>query len=117
MRSKTEAILPAEVLFVQSACCERGLMPKNKWILICSPLLLRARSVRHNDWINVKIITPEKEIIKKYYIYNQQNNLKGIKGKKGKVLPPGLKKRHGFLDIINKTSNMWCVITLSSGDQ
>ncbi len=45
-----------------------------------------------NDWVDVKIITPEKEIIKKYYVYNQQNYLKGIKDKK-KALPPGLKKK------------------------
>jgi hypothetical protein len=38
----------------------RRFAPKNKWILIHNSLL-RARSVRHNDWINVKIITPEYE--------------------------------------------------------
>jgi hypothetical protein len=42
------------------------------------------------DWIDVKIITTsEKEIIKKYYMHNQQE---GIKVKK-KALPPGLKKK------------------------
>ena len=44
-------------------------------------------------WINVKIITPEKEIIKRHYKYYHQNNLKRAKGKKKKVLPPGLKKK------------------------
>jgi uncharacterized protein YcfJ len=46
---------------------------------------------RRSDWVDVKIITtPEKEVIKKYYIYNQHH--KGIKVKK-KALPPGLRKK------------------------
>jgi hypothetical protein len=45
---------------------------------------------RRSDWVDVKIMTtPEKEIIKKYYISDQH---KGIKVKK-KALPPGLKKK------------------------
>ncbi len=59
------------------------------------PQVEKEKSIKKllNDWINVKIITPEKNIIKKYYIYYQQNNLKGVKGKKKKALPPGLKKK------------------------
>jgi hypothetical protein len=55
------------------------------------PQVEKGKSIKKllNDWINVKKITPEEEIIKKYYISNQQ---KGIKGKK-KALPPGLKKK------------------------
>ncbi len=55
------------------------------------PQVEKEKSIKKllNDWINVKKITPEKEIIRKYYIYNQQ---KRIKGKK-KALPPGLKKK------------------------
>jgi outer membrane lipoprotein SlyB len=50
----------------------------------------RQEGDRRSDWVDVKIITtPEKEIIKKYYVYNQQ---KVIKVKK-KALPPGLKKK------------------------
>ena len=45
-----------------------------------------------SDWVNVKIVTNEEEIIKEYYISNQQNHLKGIKNKK-KALPPGLRKK------------------------
>ena len=59
------------------------------------PQVEKEKSIKKllNYWINVKIITPEKEEIKRYYKYYQQNNLKGVKGKKTKVLPPGLKKK------------------------
>jgi len=56
------------------------------------PQVEKEKSIKKilKDWIDVKIITTsEKEIIKKYYIHNQQ---KGIKDKK-KALPPGLKKK------------------------
>lgn len=45
-----------------------------------------------NDWVDVKIVTTEKEIIRKYYVHNQQNYLKGTKNRE-KALPPGLKKK------------------------
>ena len=56
------------------------------------PQVEKEKSIKNilKDWIDVKIITtPEKEIIKNYYIHNQQ---KGMKDKK-KALPPGLKKK------------------------
>ena len=55
------------------------------------PQVEKEKSIKKilKDWVDVKIITPEKEIIKKYYIYNQKN---GKKDKK-KALPPGLKKK------------------------
>ncbi len=56
------------------------------------PQVEKEKSIKKilKDWIDVKIITtPEKEIIKNYYIHNQQ---KGMKDKK-KALPPGLKKK------------------------
>ncbi len=59
------------------------------------PQVEKEKSIKKllNYWINVKIITPEKEIIRRHYKYYQQNNLKGVKGKKEKVSPPGLKKK------------------------
>ncbi len=59
------------------------------------PQVEKEKSIKKllNYWINVKIITPEKEEIKRYYKYYQQNNLKVVKGKKKKVLPPGLKNK------------------------
>jgi hypothetical protein len=58
------------------------------------PQVEKEKSVKKiiNEWVDIKIITPEKEIIKKYYIYNQQDCLKGGKDKK-KALPPGLQKK------------------------
>ncbi len=44
-------------------------------------------------WLNVEIVSPEREIIKKYYQSKGVKPVKGKKAKKKKKLPYGLKKK------------------------
>ena len=48
-----------------------------------------------DKWLNVEIVTPEREIIKNYYHSNEGKYVKSKKGKKSKKkkLPPGLRKK------------------------
>lgn len=46
-----------------------------------------------DDWLNIKILTSDKEKIIKYYQEHSQQHSKEKKGKKKKGLPPGLKKK------------------------
>jgi hypothetical protein len=52
-----------------------------------------SQKLTSNDWLNVKIINSERDIIKRYFQDNTQANLKGHKVKKSKRLPPGLQKK------------------------
>jgi hypothetical protein len=46
-----------------------------------------------NKWLNIEIITSDREKIRQYYQKDRQTVVKEEKGKKKKSLPPGLKKK------------------------
>jgi hypothetical protein len=52
-----------------------------------------SKKLTSNDWLNVKIIHTERDIIRKYFQDNTQANLKRHKVTKSKRLPPGLQKK------------------------
>lgn len=80
------------MLFLSSAYAKKDKEDSKK----VEPQVKEEKSIKKilKDWLDVKIVTSDdKDTIKKYYRDDQQDYLKGKKGKKKKVLPPGLQKK------------------------